>query len=212
MPPSASLDGRLGHFESWIQILQWAEFARRGMIARSKAGPARLAATSGGEVNMKFSIALVLITTLGADRPQLKLPGPEAATCQLIVDGQAVEELWLQNENMLTLTHKLKGPTLSLAPGRYRVERIQLKGGYLHIAEPWESDFTLRPDQPHHLRAGAPLKSHVEVKREGRLLSFDYRLTDAAGRRYRSSNTTARPRFTVYQNGREVAGGTFEYG
>ncbi len=87
-----------------------------------------------------------------------------------------------------------------------------MKGGYTHDAFADTYWFTLSPGKPYHLRAGVPLTSHVEVTREGRLLKLDYRLVDVAGRQYRDANRTSPPRFAIYQNGREIASGSFEYG
>lgn len=170
------------------------------------------------EVNMEFSISIVLAAVLAADPSRANEPRPAAATCQVIVDGRAVEKLSLQKENdresgRTQVIYDVRGPSLSLEPGRYRVDRIDLKGGYWHRAAQMDTDwFALSPDQPYHLRAGAPLTSHIDVTREGRLLKLDHRLLDAAGRRYGSTERTSPPCFAVYRDGQEIASGSFEYG
>ena len=53
----------------------------------------------------------------------------------------------------------------------------------------------------------------LQVTREGRLLTMDYQLVDAQGRRCidRKSMATS-PRFTIRQAGQEIGSGAFEYG
>ncbi len=61
------------------------------------------------------------------------------------------------------------------------------------------------------------LTPQVQVTRAGRLLNLDYQLVDASGRsradelRQQQQRNTP-PRFTVWQGGREIGSGTFEYG
>ena len=48
---------------------------------------------------MEFSILLVLMTVLADDSPMAERSRPDAATCQLIVDGEYVEKLTLEGSN-----------------------------------------------------------------------------------------------------------------
>jgi hypothetical protein len=152
------------------------------------------------------------MTVLADDQPTAEPSRPDAAICQVILDGKYVEQLILEGENGRLHVRDATSSNLFLEPGRYRVSRIMLKGGYsydIHAETEW---FTLSPDEPYHLRAGAPLTSHVDVTHKGRLLNLEYRIVDTAGRRYRSTDRTSPPRFAIYQDGQEIASGSFEYG
>jgi hypothetical protein len=65
-------------------------------------------------------------------------------------------------------------------------------------------------------QADTLLTPHVEVTRVGRVLYLDYQLLSESGRNQvrevlqQGRNTP--PRVTVWQDGREIASGTFEYG
>jgi len=70
------------------------------------------------------------------------------------------------------------------------------------------------PGEPQEFERLTP---HVQATRAGRLLSLDYQLLDASGKnrvdeliQQRQRNTP--PRFTVWQDEREIGSGTFEYG
>jgi hypothetical protein len=69
-------------------------------------------------------------------------------------------------------------------------------------------------DQSPVLTVGTSLTPQVRVKRAGRLLSLDYDLLDADGRKYggRRAEGTGPPTFTVYKDGQIIGSGSFEYG
>jgi hypothetical protein len=160
---------------------------------------------------MEFSIFLVLMTVLAGD-PAAEKPRADGANCQLMVDGEHIEKLTLMGKNGRVHESDLTGSILFCAPGQYCLQRVVLQGGYCYEMRGQPEWFTLSPEEPYHLRGGAPLTSHVDVTRMGQLLELDYRLVDAAGRRYRNMERTAPPRFAIYQDGQEIAGGAFEYG
>jgi hypothetical protein len=161
---------------------------------------------------MEFSILLVLMTVLADDQPTAQQSRPNAAICRVIVDGEHIEQLILEGENGHLHLKDATSSNISLEPGRYRVSQIMLKGGYFNDNRAKTEWITLSPGAPYHLRVGAPLTSHVDVKREGRLLKLNCRLADAAGRPYRSMDRSSPPRFSIYQDGREIASDSFEYG
>ena len=64
-------------------------------------------------------------------------------------------------------------------------------------------------------KAGAPLRSTVDIRKKGRLYDFDYKLVGAGGEEYRLSGLTGeriRPGFEIYRGSSKVASGSFEYG
>ncbi len=73
--------------------------------------------------------------------------------------------------------------------------------------------FLVTPDEPGQLQARAPLKSELTFTRSGKILTLDYKVRDAAGRKYRGGRSPLDPpRFTVHRGDREIGSGTFEYG
>ena len=58
------------------------------------------------------------------------------------------------------------------------------------------------------------LSPQVQVQRAGRILTLDFQLVDAQGRRHppgRESRSTP-PTFNVYKDGQPIGSGSFEYG
>ena len=66
---------------------------------------------------------------------------------------------------------------------------------------------SLRKDQN-----GESLTPHVQVTRQGRVLKLDYELLDAHGIKSSKVDPQHKPQFKIYQDGREIASGNFEYG
>jgi hypothetical protein len=113
------------------------------------------------------------------------------------------------------------GPSVPLPGGRYWIKELVLRGGFQRrprIGGPDRltmNQFTIVPGQTCRLELWAALTSTVTAQRRGRVLKLDYALVgaDAAdGWQYSSRDRSAPPRFTIYQGGREIGSGTFEYG
>lgn len=160
---------------------------------------------------MNASILLVFMAFFGDDPlPVAPPPAPEGP-CQLIVDGESVEKLILLHYPGGRYTADVTAASVSLAPGDYMVEEVTLKSGYTYNYRQDAPQLTLTADEPYHFQVGG-LSPHVDVKRQGRLLKMDYRLADAAGRRCIHADYSSPPSFSVLQDGREIASGSFEYG
>jgi hypothetical protein len=140
-------------------------------------------------------------------------PAARASDGELRIEGELIKSLTVVNEAGDSRTINRPGASVSLPAGQYTIYQIELDGG-AHCSYPRESpSFTISPDKPCRLKAGAPLKPGVTFKRSGKILTLDYKLLDAAGRNYRASGRSADPpRFVVYQGEREIGSGTFEYG
>jgi hypothetical protein len=149
----------------------------------------------------------------------LLLLAANPATGQLILDGQQIKQVNLEDEGGRWYTLVGTSPIARLKPGQYRVGAIILQGD-LTYSPPRDGGqwFTLSPNKPYHLRAGAPLVPQVHVTREGRALRMDYLgVADAGGRLYRGRDSAAFMRqhptqFAVYRDGQEIASGTLKYG
>ena len=142
-------------------------------------------------------------------------PASKPAVGQLRIEGRAIERLVLADESQETTEFARPGESVPLPAGRYFVREVELTGGFRCYA--WiggEEDWIQVPADPSPVvKVGAPLTPKVRVKRAGRLLTLDYELVDAAGRRYTPrDHTTAPPQFTIFKNGQTIGSGSFEYG
>lgn len=120
----------------------------------------------------------------------------DEASCTLFLDGGNIEKLSLESERDEEKIFTKPGESVALEPGRYRVSQIKIEGGYdyyglFSIESQW---FTIEPGGQHHLRAGSPLTSHVEVNRRSRILELTYTLQDAGWRRYLTNDRSNRHR------------------
>jgi hypothetical protein len=147
--------------------------------------------------------------------------------CELKIEGHSILSLTLLKESgvpgniaegLAGEKHVRPGTSLWLPAGRYRVEGVELEGGYRSSASYRHDDewFELAPGKPQQLVIGAPLSPQVTVKRHGKFLEMSYDPVDAAGRSYGWSTGAgqrpAPPRFTVYKNDEVLGSGSFEYG
>lgn len=157
---------------------------------------------------------LILSTIVCAAEPAKEQPARDPSDCELIIAGKHIEKLSLVNKAGLDKVIVRPGPSIFLPPGRYRIQEIQLQEGYTFndYSGSAENRFTLSPDAPYKLMAGAPLTPGVTVKRQGRMLTMDYQLLDAEGRKYINRANTNPPRFDIYQGDQKIASGSFEYG
>jgi hypothetical protein len=163
--------------------------------------------------------------------PARPATAPSAALMgRLNIDGDAVEQVFLgKMEADDTVDVKkaiaLRGPNwhVAIPIGQYAVVRIDLKGGYVHIAPlqivdgkvrvPREAErLTIRPDKPCALKIGVPLKPALLAGRRGRVIQMLYGLHDVQLRYYAEKMQEKPPQFTVSCNGREIGSGTLQYG
>jgi hypothetical protein len=139
-----------------------------------------------------------------------------ASTCQLRIEGRAIQRLTLADEHEQVTAWPQPGERVSLPAGRYRVREVELTGGFCcyEFAAGPDDWVQVAVDQTPVLKLGAPLTPQVHVRRVGRLLELDYQLVDAAGRNYsqRGSGSMAPPKFTVFKDGQPLGSGSFEYG
>jgi hypothetical protein len=133
---------------------------------------------------------------------------------QVTLEGDHIQRLIFENENGHPIERTNPGSSLFLPSGTYRLNEVELAGGYHCYAFLTGEDerFRLTPDRPYQLRVGAPLTPQVKATRRGRVLELDYQLVDAAGRSYSNTLRSDPPQFAVYQDGRPIGSGTFEYG
>lgn len=149
------------------------------------------------------------------DSPDQAATDVSVATCELNIQGSHIEQLTLVDESGSERVIRRPGDTVSLPPGRYRLEHVELEGGWAFRAFGMGTSFSLAPDRPYLLTLGSPLEPRLSVERQGRRFLLNHEVVDAAGRRYKfagMSTLPEPPRFAVFQRDHQLDSGAFEYG
>ena len=164
---------------------------------------------------MKSSLFVIfLITTVfGNFEVSLSLAGDQALG-KLRLEGEHVERLVLRREDGHTERFDQPGDVVELPVGEYHLMESHLAGGYTCFQGPGSQDkwITIAENKPAVLKAGAPLKQTLEVKRQGRTLALDYKLLGIGGEAYARADRSNPPGFTVYKGDQEIASGKLAYG
>lgn len=146
--------------------------------------------------------------------------GSDVVPCQLTIKGHSIGQLTLVERSASRgYSFRTPGQTVPLPPGEYRVEQVELDGGYhLKQAENRRQGwFRVTREGPNQLVVGAPLYPTVAARRHGRFIQMDYATVDGAGRAYQKTRTVSErmppePTFIVYRDGQQVGAGKFQYG
>jgi len=160
---------------------------------------------------------------LPGDTPRYKLELSEAQLelGELALSGQFIQRLLLKGHKAkepFTVVLDRPGPKVRIPRGTYTNCSVVLKeqavaalGNY----QDWSTRkrITIRADKTAVLAAGGPLTNSVTVRKRGRTLTFDYELLGAGGRYQLLTTERAKPpQLAIYQSGKRVASGTFEFG
>jgi len=141
--------------------------------------------------------------------------GQDPARGELRIEGTHITKLVLEGGDA-PHTEELTDPnaSLTLPVGAYRVQLIELQGGYICPAQSLIGleRIAVMEDTPEVLKVGGPLRQEVTVNRQGRVLVLNYRLLGIGGERYSDTTRNKPPRFTIYKGGVAIASGNFEYG
>jgi hypothetical protein len=169
-----------------------------------------------------------------------------AVTAQLVIDGKFIISLVLEDEKgrLTALGSKEdasvyrpagtnprgidtfmdlpdEGQTVSLAPGKYRLNTIKLqepeKNLKFYSNNPIPESIELIVNKTTTLKIGAPLRHTVTTGRLGGTLKLDYLLLGAAGEKYlpvteSSSGQSVAANFTVLKGNHAIFSGSFRYG
>jgi len=138
----------------------------------------------------------------------------EATQGELKLEGKYIKQLTLEHRGGNNVKFDQPGESIKVAVGKYRLWEVQLEGGYTcqRWMVPDQNWIDVGEDKPAVLKAGAPLKQIVTAKREGRVLSLDYKLLGIGGENYARDDRSKPPTFTVYKGDERITSGTFEYG
>ncbi len=179
-----------------------------------------------GAANM-LGLACCWVLLLGVANTPAGASDDEPEMCILEIKGDSIANLTLisqgddptgTGDGLAGKRFVRPGKTLLLPAGRYRLETVELDGGYqCQSLYAWGDDwFELGPGKPNELVVGAPLSPKVTARRHGQFLQMDYDLVDAAGRSYAKATESGErlipPRFTVYKGDEVLGSESFEYG
>jgi hypothetical protein len=157
-----------------------------------------------------ISIAIILSTGVTTCPAQQQ----DSIQGELKLEGSHIEQIILRRRDGQTEKLKEPGETINLPLGEYRLQQVNLVGGYaswvLKLSE--HNWFKVSKDKPVVLKVGAPLKNVIGVKRRGRVLVLDYKLLGIGGESYTGGDRRKPPSFTVYKNDQIIDSDKFQYG
>ena len=157
---------------------------------------------------------LVLLTAVN-----LANAGADETLGEVTIRGDSILRLTLIKKGGSGTTLESPGKTITLQPGEYRVQHVELEGGYSLDAlegrrQKW---FKVTPEEPAELIVGAPLYATVDARRHGGFIQMDHKIVDDAGRLYRRDSQSIQkrpppPTYTVFKGDEKIDSGSFEYG
>jgi hypothetical protein len=156
---------------------------------------------------LSISVLLIPASSLGPAQEQKEVLG------ELKIKGDHIESLVLRHlDDWHTESFEPPFESKKIPVGNYRLQNIRLEGGY-YCGTKNNITVSVKKDETAVFKIGAPLKSVIEAKRQGRFLVLDYKLLGIGGDLYRDSGRPdTRPCFTVYKGDKVVGSGKFEYG
>ena len=156
----------------------------------------------------------------GETTPSLKvnLAETDSPMGQLKLEGKFIKRMVLEAGSSLVLLDSPEA-TIGVPAGNYRPSYIFLDSGdtglfQADLNQQQSEDISVSKGESTVLKIGGPLCNSVEVQRTGKVLTLKYKLRGIDGYNYISLRGSAEnpPTFAVYNKGKEIATGKFEYG
>jgi hypothetical protein len=157
----------------------------------------------------------------GTNKPtlQFRLKESKKPMGKLNIDGKHIALLALESGSSTVVLHHPEKRVL-IPAADYLCTDIYLHGGDTGLFQPerisqTESELISIPkDGSATFKAGGPLKSTVEVKRAGSILTLDYKLVGADERSYEHvyGRSDKPPTLAIYKGDKKIASGEFEFG
>jgi len=169
-----------------------------------------------GSSSRWFLAWALVFTFLWAGLGQVRATwGHDPARGELRIEGTHITKLILHGGDD-PHTEELSDPcsSVSLPVGAYRLQRIELQGGYLC----WAGDLlgsdpiVIMEDTPELLKVGGPLRQEITADCRGFALVLRYALLGIGSERYTPVTRDRPPRFAVLKGQKAVASGQFDYG
>ncbi len=138
---------------------------------------------------------------------------------ELSLNGQFIDRLLFvqhQANPPFTVVLDAPEPTVKIPVGSYAGYHVYLKENQTVAFRDYrerQRTTSISATNTSVLSVGGPLTNSVLVSSHGSTLSLDYQLRGADGLYTKvGSGRTNAPRFAIYQGGKQVSSGTFEYG
>lgn len=151
-------------------------------------------------------------------KPVLQLVETPAELGVLNISGQHISRLMLESGKRKVLVEQPENQ-IQVPVGSYeRAQTLLAHNGVRAVLAQVDTlrtkEFTVSRNPEASVLMGGPLTNSVAITREGQDLRLVYRLVGADGREYQLANLNRGkpPKFTVYQGGRAIATGDFEFG
>lgn len=167
-----------------------------------------------------FVLLLMIAIILPKSASNALVQEQEQTLGELRIEGHYISELVLCRKDghveTFTTPNEELNEILRLPVGEYRLRTVILRGGYTagYATSISVGDWIkVTENKQAVLKAGAPLKPAVNVRKRGNFLVMDYQLKGIGGQIYRETRRDdKRPSFTVYKGDNVVGSGRFEYG
>ena len=156
----------------------------------------------------------------GETTPSLKvnLAETDSPMGQLELEGKFIKRMVLEAGSSLVLLDSPEA-TIGVPAGNYRLSYIFLDSGdtglfQADLNRQQSEDISVSKGESTVLKIGGPLCNSVEVQRIGKVLTLEYELLGIDGYNYNSLRGRVEnpPTFAIYNKGKEIATGKFEYG
>ncbi|MBP7829230.1 MAG: hypothetical protein KA248_04860 [Kiritimatiellae bacterium] len=137
---------------------------------------------------------------------------------RLRVSGALVERIVLQGgtKGMKAILPIAGAEPVAVPAGRYPAQEITLATSIGRLTSARRENLEVREGEETVLKVGAPLQNSGEVRRDGGEIRVQYLLTGVGGETYRlpagRRSAEHRPRVEIFQGGRRVTRGAFEFG
>ncbi len=149
---------------------------------------------------------------------QVNLAETDSLMGQLKLEGKFIRRLVLEAGSSLVLLDSPEA-TISIPAGNYHWSSIFLDGGEAGLFQAdlnrrRSDDISVSKGESTVLKIGGLLCNSVKIQRTGKVLTLEYELLGIDGYNYTSLRGRVEnpPTFAVYNKGKEIAGGKFEYG
>jgi len=145
---------------------------------------------------------------------KLELTPQQPSLTEVNLSGEFLQYAVLQATNGYTVLLSEPPGRLKLPQGVYTVRAAWLKKGAVKAYRLANAPLIINTTTSTNVVLGGPLTNSVRLTRQGRKLSMDYQLLGADGGGYQLAQVGRgmAPEFAVYQGGRKVHSGSFEFG
>ena len=145
---------------------------------------------------------------------RLALTPQQPPMSEVRLSGESLQYAVLHATNGYTAVLSEPPGMLRIPQGVYTVRAAWLKEGATKAFRLTDDSLLINATAPTNVVLGGPLTNSVRLTRQGRKLNMNYQLVGADGWYYHlaQEGRAKPPEFTIYQGGKKVHSGSFEFG